>query len=445
MESRCLLESAEAELRRRFGAKAELKPKQREILIHLAESRSVFAGLPTGYGKSLCFWLPAAAWKWRVWVISPLLSLMEDQFNAMKSLGLRAISVHGSLGEQERGMMDDLRSGDWEILFLTPEQLVAWHSNGLLTMLGEAGLGPDLLAFDEMHCLEEWKEFRVSLASVFPPIRRLVTNGARFLGLSASFAREDRQLWMSEFIDTYSVVELPLGRENLSLFVLPLENGALRWLLLLTALRELREPQSALVYCASRKECDLVTTWLRSAGIDATSYHAGLPVDVRKARSHGFRRGALKVVCATSAFGMGIDYPHVERVIHFSLPFSLESYWQEAGRAGRSGGRAYSIVFWRRSEIARLRILSPRARVLYVALWRAFLRGGCRVVAVAKSLGTEASECGNCDECRREGVGLPDWLSELRSVQTSSPWWLKKSAEPENWIDENIFWVSKNS
>lgn len=440
-----MLEAARRELSRRLGSSAELKPKQEEVLRFLAEGSSVFAGLPTGYGKSLCYWLPAAAWKWRVWVISPLVSLLEDQTRSAGALHIKAIPFHGGLGRKENAAMEDLFAGNWEILFLTPERLVAWQKSGVLSALEERGLSPDLLAFDEMHCLEEWREFRGSLRSVFPPIRRLVSRGAKFLGLSASFGSDDRFLWMREFTDSFSVVEAPLNRPNLALHVFPLEEGRLRWLLLVTALRELRAPASALVYCSSRAECDSVCAWLRSAGLDATAYHAGLPVNIRNARSQAFREGALRIVCATSAFGMGIDYLHVDRVIHFSLPFSLESYWQEAGRAGRSGQPAYSLVFWRRSEITRLRTLAPRARAAYENLWLALVRGGCRVKAVADHLGMKGERCGNCDQCRREDESLPEWLADCRSVLGHVPWWLKPSAEPENWVRENVFLVSKNS
>lgn len=432
------LRLAETALRHKLGEGARLKPKQVEVLAQLAAKRNCFASLPTGYGKSLCYWLPALAWGWRIWVLCPLVALIEDQAAACSRLGLRTLKLHAS-GEGEAEIAEA------QVIFLTPERLEAWRDSGVISWLEANGILPDLFVMDEMHCLEEWREFREGLKAACEPIRRVLGAGARLLGLSASFASTVRDEWMRELTDDYALVIAGLGRKRLVLRIFPLEDGSQRWLMLTSCLRGLEAPESSLVYCATREECDATASWLRSAGIEAVAYHAGHPASIRLALSEAFRAGRLRVVCATAAFGMGIDYPHVSRVIHFSLPYDLGAYWQEAGRAGRAGQLAYSIVLWRRSEISRLRVLPQRARERHIELWRALIAGDCRKRAIAGHLGMSAARCGVCDRCAPEGKNLPDWLRECVEAQQSAPWWLRETAEPLRWLEEKSFSLSEKS
>lgn len=406
-----------------------LRPLQEEVLYQLAHGNHVFAGMATGYGKSACYWLPAQAWQWRVWVISPLISLMEDQVLACAKLGLRALAPR-------RETRRRLEEGDWDICFLSPERLRAWAHGGYLQKLRALGLEPDLLVLDEMHCLEEWRSFRPAYGEIFERVKHWVSRDTIFLGLSASLARKDSHAWMSELCGQYAHIAGGLGRENLHLRVVPLEEESLRWLLLVTELSEIAAPESALVYCGTRRETDEVARWLRSAGLSAVAYHAGLPEKERAARSQAFRAGHLRVVCATSAFGMGIDYPHVSRVIHFSLPHDLESYWQEVGRAGRGGQDARAVAFWRRSEISRVRGMKhgSEARERFVALWKAWMSGICRKRAVAQRLGLAEEDCGTCDRCLK--INPEESSVSIRGeINLREPWWLKREAMPEEWLE----------
>lgn len=414
----------------------ELKIHQREVIVGLAQGRNVFASLPTGYGKSLCYWLPSAAWGWKLWVVSPLISLMEDQVAACTGLGIRAMAIHSGM---EKEAMDRVMDGKWEILFLSPERLGIWWESGMVAKLEEVGLKPDLLVLDEMHCFEDWRRFREGYQAVFAPIRRMVGSGTALLGLSASFRESESNAWMNEFCDEHLRVEGALARENLSLLVIPIEEEHWRWLLLVSFLRELQPPESALIYCASQRECDEVGQWLASAGFAAVTYHAGLPSAVRRERSRAFRAGALRIICATSAFGMGVDYPWVSRVLHFSLPHDLESYWQEVGRAGRNGCEAYGLALWRRSELVRMRSMDSMQRERFASLWRAWVKGVCRKVAVADRLGLKQDECGKCDRCRRKkGNFLPEWLREWEFLFLGEVWWLESSSSPERWLEKKI-------
>jgi ATP-dependent DNA helicase RecQ len=246
---------------------------------------------------------------------------------------------------------------------------------------------------------------------------------------------------MADLCGDHEMVVAGLGRENLCLAVQTVQREEERWLLLVAALRNLRAPDSALVYCASRAEADESACWLRSAGLPAVSYHAGHPASWRSARSRAFREGHLRVICATSAFGMGIDYPHVQIVVHFSLPYDLESYWQEVGRAGRSGKTAYGLAFWRRSEIARAWRLNGESRERFVALWRAWAQGGCRMLAVAKCLQMTEAECGRCDECCRERCvsSVPPLIAPLPVA-----WWMRPEAQLAQWLEKIISHSAKN-
>jgi ATP-dependent DNA helicase RecQ len=420
---------------------AELRDRQRQVLQGLAKGENIFASLPTGYGKSLCYWLPAAAWSWRVWVISPLISLMEDQVAACEAMGIKALAIHSGNIESS---LTDLRAGKWQVLFLSPERLAIWGERGELTMLEENNLSPELLVLDEMHCFEEWRRFREGYQAVFDPIRKMIAGGSQLLGLSASFSIAQSDLWMREFCDCYSRVESSLARDNLSLLLVPIEEEYWRWLLLTAFLRDLISPESALIYCSSQKECDYLSSWLVSAGFPAVAYHAGLPKEIRRERSKAFRVGLLRIVCATSAFGMGIDYPHVGRVLHFSLPYDLSAYWQEVGRAGRNGAEAFGIVFWRRSEISRLRRLDEEQAGRYSAMWRAWIEGGCRKVAVAKWLGATEDCCGKCDRCRSgNNYFFPSWLESWPQLLSKKPWWLDHAAQPEAWLSKKILQYGK--
>lgn len=399
-----------------------LRAKQLETLSHLAEGKSCFAALPTGYGKSLCYQLPAVAWGWRTMVISPLVSLIEDQAHSARELGISAVAWHAGIPRRERQpLMARTRAGDWQVCFLSPERFLLWLQQGRAREIA-----PRLVVLDEMHCLSEWGEFRAGYRELASALGEFLRGGGiPLLGLSASFPLSNSRMWMERLVGPHALVEAPLGRDNLTLRVLPLERGEERWLRLLEALRDLREPDTALVYCFSRDETDHVARWLRSAGFAAVPFHAGIPAEERAERIRSFRAGRLRVVCATSAFGMGIDYPHVTRVVHFSMPRDLESYWQEVGRAGRAGQPAIATAFWRRSEIIRARILDAGSRERFFALWAAWAGARCRKVVVAERLGLTQNSCGICDRCEAPN-----------SFDSRGAWWFSPEARLEEWINQ---------
>ena len=438
-KEKLIVENCHGAFKQRFGPDAELKPKQLEVLEYLASGENVFASLPTGYGKSLCYWLPAAAWKKKVWVISPLIALIEDQAMKCAEFGLRGIGLHSGLQKNEKAKREaDLLEGHWDILFLSPERFLYWIQSGFCQTLLANGQGADLITVDEMHLMDDWREFRTSYAEIVAPLKAMLSEGVQFLGLSATFALSRRQYWLDLLAPKCMQVDTPLGRENLSLQILPLEDGRLRWLYLQMALQDIPYGKSVIIYCSTKKECDELSRWLGSSGLLSATYHSETPSLFREHRLNGFREGKLRIICATSAFGMGVDYGGVERVIHFSLPYDLISYWQEAGRAGRDGDSAFAIAFFRRSEISRLRNLSGMARDGYIKLWQAWVKNDCRKKQIGIELGFPESEsCGCCSHCWKKNKAAPKWLQRLLQCQ-DPPWWLEKSAAPELWLKEKI-------
>jgi ATP-dependent DNA helicase RecQ len=209
-----------------------------------------------------------------------------------------------------------------------------------------------------------------------------------------------------------------------------MEEESERWVSVVSLLKEVKPPEVTLIYCATRGEADDLSRWLQSAGFPACSYHAGLSGPLRKARSLAFRKGLLPIVCASSAFGMGIDYPKVKQVIHFSMPYGIEAYWQEAGRAGRDGGPATAFLFWRRSEIARARRMKPEERERFSSLWMALAKGGCRKQAIARHFGHPEEPCGNCDQCLQADERLWSWKG--------GAWWLEPEARLLDWVFEKL-------
>lgn len=412
-----------------------LKPKQAEVLELLQQGKNVFASLPTGYGKSLCFWSPALCWGWKVWVISPLVSLMEDQSSALAQLGLPVIGWAGNIPLLERRQKEEkMRSAEAQVVLLSPERLLQWEQSGFLASLEREGLGPDLLALDEVHCFEEWRSFRSAYGEAFSLIRKMHSRGAQVLGLSASLSEKNATLWMKDFCEEFTGVYSALERGNIYLAVQAVQTNAEKWLILAECVRSFRWGESILVYCATRLEVDDSVRWLRSAGFPAFAYHAGLPKNERTILAGAFRAGRVPILCATSAFGMGIDFPRVRKVVHLSLPYSMESYWQEVGRAGRDGKPAEALLLWQRSEILRARLLKNESRERFKILWKAFARKICRKKAVALCFGLQEKNCDNCDSCGREGKNL---IHNLRQ-DASSTWWARDEEQLCRWIEKKF-------
>jgi ATP-dependent DNA helicase RecQ len=311
---------------------------QEEIIRDSLAGKDVFALLPTGGGKSLCFQLPALARDGLTVVVSPLIALMKDQVDALQASGIAATFLNSSLAQGEsRNRLRGLHHGEFRLLYVAPERLML---SGFLTDLQKWKVS--LFAIDEAHCISEWghdfrPEYRqiAQLRSLFPQVP--------FMALTATATDRVR-----EDIVTHLKLREPkcyvasFNRPNLTYRVIPKNKPFDQLYEFLRA----RPKESGIVYCLSRKGAESVAERLNENGIKAKPYHAGLTPKERSDHQEMFLRDNIRVVCATIAFGMGINKPNVRFVIHYDLPKNIEGYYQETGRAGRDGLPAECVLLF---------------------------------------------------------------------------------------------------
>ena len=357
--------AARAILRDVFGFSG-YRPHQEEIVEHLIAGGDAFVLMPTGGGKSLCYQLPALVRPGTGIVVSPLISLMKDQVDALRTAGVRAAAYNSSLdADKARTVLRDLHGGRLDLLYVAPETLM---TEGFLERLNGLGGGDDegdheagaadrpgiaLFAIDEAHCVSQWgHDFRPEyvqlgrLRGLFP--------GIPILACTATADPETRD-----------DVRLRLGLAEASVWVTGFDRPNIRYTVV-----EKREPlhqlqqflaghegESGIVYCLSRKRTEEVAEKLRAHGVGAAAYHAGLPAEERRRVQDAFARDEVQVVAATVAFGLGIDKSDVRFVVHYDLPKSIESYYQETGRSGRDGLPAEALLLFGLGDAAVVRSL----------------------------------------------------------------------------------------
>jgi ATP-dependent DNA helicase RecQ len=329
-------------LRRHLGYPG-FRPGQEELVRAVISGRDALGVLPTGGGKSVCYQVPALALGGLTLVITPLVSLMEDQVGRAEAAGLRA--AHLSAGQPPTARMETLsraRGGCLDILFVAPERLELEAFRSVL-----AGVDVRLLAVDEAHCISEWgHDFRPAYRRI-GALRPLLRCPTLALTATATPAVRDDVLASLALERPFTVVR-SFDRPNLSWSVLP--GGSLRERASETYRLLRRAPGCAVVYAPTRRAVERVRDGLAARGLNAEAYHAGLPGPERSRVQASFMEGRCRVVVATNAFGMGIDKPDVRTVVHVHLPGTLESYYQEAGRAGRDGQPARCVAFHARAD-----------------------------------------------------------------------------------------------
>ncbi|MBD5605453.1 MAG: DNA helicase RecQ [Candidatus Eremiobacteraeota bacterium] len=334
-----------AALKHHFGFDA-FRPLQADIVDDVLAGRDVFALLPTGGGKSLCFQLPAVMRPGLTVVVSPLIALMKDQVDALTAAGIPATFLNSTLDANEaRRRLRTLHEGGYRLLYLAPERLALPHVYRDLEAWNVTRF-----AIDEAHCISEWgHDFR-------PDYRRLAELRRAFpsvpvLALTATATTRVRE----DIVESLQLRDprryvASFNRPNLSYRVVEKQN-ALKQLL---AFVRTRRKESGIIYAASRRQVETLAEKLREAGSAALPYHAGLDPSERSYNQERFVRDDVPVICATVAFGMGINKSNVRYVVHFDLPKNLESYYQETGRAGRDGLPAECVLFYGSSDTAKL-------------------------------------------------------------------------------------------
>lgn len=324
-------------LARHFGFPG-FRPGQEDLVRAVLAGRDALGVLPTGGGKSVCYQVPALALDGLTLVITPLVSLMEDQVRRAGSAGLRAAHLSaGQTAGERRSIVEGARSGGLDLLFVAPERL---GLRGFVESLGPARVR--LLAVDEAHCISEWgHDFRPHYREIGSVRSHL---GAPVLALTATATPQVRDdVAESLRLRDPLVVVRSFDRPNLSWAVVRGGTWASRAVAVGRLLRRIRGP--AIVYAPTRRAVDDVRDALAALGVTTEAYHAGLAAGERTRVQQAFMEGSCRVVVATNAFGMGIDKADVRLVAHIQLPGTLEAYYQEAGRAGRDGEASWCVAF----------------------------------------------------------------------------------------------------
>jgi len=404
MPTRPTLEDARHVLADVFGF-ADFRAGQAEAVSAAMSGRDAAVLLPTGAGKSLCYQVPgitfARAGLGPCLVVSPLIALMADQVEALRGRGVRAAALNSHQSEADaRATLSEFRSDTLELLYVSPERAA---QPGFRRLLAQRRVG--FFAIDEAHCVSQWgHDFRPEYMQL-AELREL--SDAPMMAVTATAtARVLKELVKRLELQEPEIVRGDFRRPNLRFSVEAIASHDTRTervieLLTKGGLRE-RGSGKAIVYCATRKHTEQVASALRARGFSARHYHAGRSKDERERAQRAFGAGRLKVLVATSAFGMGIDFPDVRVVAHYQTPGSLEAYYQEAGRAGRDGEPADCVMFFGAGDMATQRRImsgkgvgdSLRAIESYAHSW------DCRERVICAHFGVDEGEaCGRCDVC----------------------------------------------
>ncbi len=406
-------------LKHHFGFDG-FRPLQEEIVADVLAGRDVFALLPTGGGKSLCFQLPAVMREGLTVVVSPLIALMKDQVDGLMTAGIPATYLNSTLDADEaRTRLRGLHQGAYRLLYLAPERL------GLPHVLRDlAAWNVTRFAIDEAHCISEWgHDFR-------PDYRRLAELRRAFpkvpiLALTATATGRVRD----DIVDSLELRNparyvASFNRPNLRYRVVPKANTISE----LTAFIRARKNESGIVYAASRRQTETLAEKLRKAGITALPYHAGLEPRVRTYNQERFVRDDVSVICATVAFGMGINKPNVRYVVHYDLPKNLESYYQETGRAGRDGLPAECLLFFSAGDSAKLlgfiEEKEGHERAVALEALRAMQQyaetAECRRAVLLRHFGetVEGGSCDGCDNCLTPRASFDGTLAAQKLLST---------------------------
>ena len=381
----------------------QFRPGQQEIIEAVLAGRDCVGIMPTGAGKSLTYQIPARVLGGTALVISPLIALMKDQVDALSEVGVRATFLNSSLSlDERRQRVAKLWSGAYEIVYAAPE--------GIEASVGEALTRArlSLIAVDEAHCISQWgHDFRPAYRNLAGLKRRF--GGVPVLALTATATHQVTedivgQLGMRDPVHFRG----SFFRPNLRLSVLRKGDIGMKTREAVCRLVRARQGQSGIIYCLSRKSVERMAADLQALGISALAYHAGMDPETRTRAQDAFRRDDADVVVATIAFGMGIDKSNVRYVIHADMPRSIESYYQEVGRAGRDGLPSDCVLFYSWADVLGYDRFSDdvapdaaeRQRMQVREMHALADRRCCRHQAVVRYLGESIDRCGSsCDHC----------------------------------------------
>ncbi len=411
------LQAARSTLKSTFGYD-DFRSGQREVIEAVLARRDVLAVMPTGSGKSMCYQLPALVEGGLTVVVSPLIALMRDQVKQMAAAGVGAVTLNSQNSDEDNAAAwRALRHGDTHLIYVSPERLAV---DGLATRLAELGVAR--LAIDEAHCVSQWgHDFRPE----YRELRRLrrALGSPPVLALTATADEATRNDIIAQLFDADPAIFVHgFDRPNIALRFEAKGQPRRQ----IEAFLATRKGQSGIIYCSSRKRTEALAEWLSGKGWRAVSYHAGMEQESRNRNQDIFQQEDGVIVCATIAFGMGVNKPDVRFVIHADMPGSIESYYQEIGRAGRDGLPAATLTLYgmddmalRRRQIDEKDMPEERKRVEHRkldALLALCEASQCRRGALLSYFGESSVNCQGCDLCGAGQNTLYDGLVDAQKA-----------------------------
>ncbi len=398
------------QLSERFGF-AKFRPGQEEVIRAVLAGRDAMAVMPTGQGKSLCYQFPATLLPGLTLVISPLIALMQDQVAAMRQRNIAAAAFHSGLtGAEKSRVIQDLHQKRLRLLYLAPERM---QHEGFLQLL--RSLWVSLLVVDEAHCISQWgHDFRPDYLKI-GRLRQELTNPPCLALTATATARVQTDLCKRLSLrDPFKLVA-GFRRANLALSVRLCQSRQEKLATLERLVRE-TEKGTILIYCATRRGVEEAAEWLEQSHQSVGYYHAGLSDEERQLVHDEFRRGSVRILTATNAFGMGIDKSDVRLVVHFDIPGSVEAYYQEVGRAGRDGRPAACVLLFHERDLGTQEYFiqqasndpegadrAERMRTLLQEMLGYVSVQTCRQLAILEYFSDEDERalgpCGRCDRC----------------------------------------------
>lgn len=418
-------------LRKWFGY-SEFRPMQLEVVKAVLSGKDVLAMLPTGGGKSLCFQLPALMNEGVCLVVSPLIALIKDQVENLKRRGIPALAVYSGMNGHEIDVaLDNAVYGDYKFLYVSPERL----KTELFKARAER-MNVSMIVVDEAHCISQWGyDFRPDYLTI-RDIEDIVGRSAPGAAASAEVNAKSGAMPVVALTATATeavaddimeklrfrektVIKSDFERKNLSYSVRRCEDKLGQLLKICRAVEG-----TGIVYVRERRKTEDVASFLRSEGIAAEPYHAGMSKEMRSLRQDGWKNGSTRTIVATNAFGMGIDKADVRTVVHYDAPESIESYFQEAGRAGRDGKKSYAVLLYNGSDIRKLRRLAsinfppiPYIKDIYQKVFKyldfAYETGGGQSVKFDLA-----------DFAKKQGVNASSAFYAIKYIQSAGYWTL---------------------
>ncbi|WP_195853553.1 DNA helicase RecQ [Aerococcus tenax] len=385
-------------LEKYFGYKS-FRPGQKELIESILAGRDSLGILPTGGGKSICYQLPALILPGITLVISPLISLMKDQVDSLNEHGIHSVYLNSSLSSEDYfAVLDRINSGQVKLIYVSPERL---KSESFLQLANDLPLAQ--IAIDEAHCVSQWgHDFRASYREIANFIGQLSHRPVVSAFTATATNRVQQDIIHQLALENPYVLINSFDRPNLTFEVMEPESKKK------TVIDLIDKEEAAIIYASSRKTVDRLSEWLRDQGLPVSAYHAGMSPADRMASQNDFIYERTNIIVATNAFGMGIDKPDVRQVIHYNLPTNLESYYQEAGRAGRDGLPARAILLYSPKDILTAKFLisqsnDPTSEGRLNDMINYATTSSCLRQHILAYFGQEAPDhCQNCSNCLQQ-------------------------------------------